>query len=115
MSGAYLSVNLHKQVLFELGSCRSSTSHFVLLVYHELNSTAAFWFLQRGARNSETFCHFFVTVNNFYLLDLRAEAIERRLVIRLAVDSDWLQKKQDGCRTRKKNHRAGVEKIEVLW
>ena len=110
MSGAYLSVNLHKQVLFELGSCRSSTSHFVLLVYHELNSTAAFWFLQRGARNSETFCHFFVTVNNFYLLDLRAEAIERRLVIRLAVDSDWLQKRQDGLHTRKKNHHAGLEK-----
>ena len=108
-------VNLHKQVLFELGSCWSSTSHFVLLVYHELSSAAALWFLQMGARSSETFCHFFVTVNNFYLLDLRAEAIERRLVIRLAVDSDWLQKRQDGCRTRKKNHRWGGEKIEVFW
>ena len=71
--------------------------------------------LQLRARSSETFCHFFVTVNNFYLLDLRAEAIERRLVIRLAVDSDWLQKGQDGRRTRKKKTTAQGWKIEVFW
>ena len=81
MSGAYLSVNLHKQVLFELvlvsvlyfAFCPLGPSRIILL--------GCILVLQMGVKLLKHIVTFFVTVNNFYLLRWRAEAIEWRLVI----------------------------------
>ena len=77
MSGAYLSANLHKQVLIKLLLVSVLYFAFCPIGPPQIISLVCILGLQIWSEISETVYHFFVTLN---LYEWRAEALEWRLV-----------------------------------
>ena len=80
MSGAYLSANLHKQVLIELLLVSVLYFAFCPLGPPRIIFLVCILVLQVWSEISETVYHFFCHPKQFYLYEWRAEALEWRLV-----------------------------------
>ena len=92
LSDAYLLVNLDKQVPLRAELVSVLCIKFFQLVLHGLEFLCRILSAVLDSENLKHFVTFFVCRHlQFYLLCLRAEAIDWRLVVRLAVDSvsEW--------------------------